>query len=218
MATTRITCDALLFDNDGVLVDSHSQVMQAWAELADEFGIDFDKLRTTLVGARSRDTLSKHLAEETLDRAVERLEVLEVELAAANAPLAGALELTNQLAEGPWAIVTSASRVLAEARWHGASIVKPRHTISADDVSRGKPDPEPFLAGAKALGVDPSRCVVFEDSAPGGEAGRAAGATVIAVGDQPWAFEPEHRVNDLSQVTALRDTDGWLIEISGDAN
>lgn len=209
-----MTCDAILFDNDGVLVDSHAQVMQAWAQLAHEFGIDFAVLERQLVGARSGDTLSRHLEGEVLDRAVERLEKLEVDLAAHTDPLGGARPLLDQLGDGSWAIITSASRVLAEARWKGAGIVAPPNTITADDVSCGKPDPEPFLAGASALGVDPHRCVVFEDSAPGGEAGRAAGATVIAVGGQPWTFEPTARVPDLSQVVAHRDGDGWSIEIT----
>lgn len=209
-----MTCEAILFDNDGVLVDSHAQVMQAWGQLADEFGIDFSVLRRELVGARSRDTLSRHLTADVLDRAVDRLETLEIELATLTKPLAGALELTRQLGAGRWAIVTSASRLLAEARWNGAGVVKPDNTVTAENVSLGKPDPEPFLAGASALGVDPNRCVVFEDSAPGGESGRAAGATVIAVGGQPWTFEPAARVTDLSQIVARSDGKGWLIEVN----
>ena len=209
----RVECDAILFDNDGVLVDSHDQVDQAWRQLAAEFGLDFEVLRTELVGARSRDTLSRHLASGVLDAAVRRLEDLEVELAAATQPLAGALDLIDQLGEQRWAIVTSASRRLAEARWSGAGVRTPNTTVTADNVSRGKPDPEPFLTGAEYLGVNPNRCVVFEDSAPGGEAARAAGARVIAVGDQPWPFEPSLRVKDLSQVRAHYEGEYWVLQM-----
>lgn len=209
----RVECDAILFDNDGVLVDSHDQVDQAWRQLAAEFGLDFEALWTELVGARSRDTLSRYLAPGVLDAAVHRLEDLEVELATATQPLAGALTLIDQLGAQRWAIVTSASRRLAEARWRGAGVTTPDKTVTADDVSRGKPDPEPFLTGAEYLGADPNRCVVFEDSAPGGEAGRAAGAMVIAVGDQPWSFEPTLRVKDLSQVQANDDGEHWVLEV-----
>lgn len=210
----QIECDAILFDNDGVLVDSHEQVDVAWRTLATEFELDIDAIWSELVGARSRDTLSRHLEPDVVDDAVERLERLEVELATHTQPLGGALDLIGQLGSGRWAIVTSASRRLAEARWNGAGVFAPAHTVTADDVSRGKPFPDPFVTGASRLGVDPARCVVFEDSAPGGDAGRAAGATVIAVGNQPWRFDPVGRVADLSQVRAETDGDGWMLQLS----
>ncbi len=99
--------------------------------------------------------------------------------------------------------MTSASRRLALARWSGARIPIPTHTVTADDVTRGKPDPEPFVTGASRLGVDIADCLVFEDSESGARAGLSAGARVIAVGDIPWSFEPLARVPDLSFATVL---------------
>ena len=200
MSSILLSASALLFDNDGVLVDSHEQVEQAWRQLAAEFELDAEPLMRELIGRRAEDTLSAHLEPATLERAVERLEHLEVALADQTPALAGALELTAALDGLPWTIVTSASTRLAEARWAGAGIAIPDRAVTADHVTRGKPDPEPYLVGAKRLGVEPSACVVFEDSPAGGESGRQAGATVVAVGDHPWSFEPAARVRDLTMV------------------
>ena len=196
----NLQADAILFDNDGVLVDSHHETEEAWRQLAREFDLDITPLLVELVGVRAVDTLGRHLPPDQLGPAVDRLEDLEVELAPDTRPLTGAIELLDQLPAGSWTIVTSATRRLAEARWRGAGIPIPDHPVTAEDVTRGKPDPEPFLAGARRLGVDPTRCVVFEDSPSGGAAGSAAGAVVVAVGDQRWAREPAVRVADLTQV------------------
>ncbi len=196
-----ITVDAVLFDNDGVLVDSHDVVLQAWTALAGEFDLEIDALTPELAGVRAIDTLVRFLPPDAAAAATARLEDIEVGLAAGTRPLAGASELLPSLPPDRWAIVTSASRRLAEARWRGAELPVPATTVTADDVSVGKPEPEPFLAAASALGVDPGRCVVFEDSPSGGEAGRRAGCHVIAVGHHEWEFQPMARVADLRAVS-----------------
>ena len=106
-----------------------------------------------------------------------------------------------------WAIVTSATRRLGVARWTGASLPPAAQSVTFDDVTHGKPHPEPFLAGALRLGVPAERCVVFEDSASGGDAAAAAGASVVAVGGQPWRFTPAARVRDLSHVSVVEVAD-----------
>lgn len=198
----QIQTEAILFDSDGVLIDSHRHVLAAWRQLADELGLDEAKLTKNMVGIRSIDTISRFLPEPQALVAVRRLEDIEVDLATGTTPMPGALGLLDQLPVGSWTIVTSGSLRLAEARWRAAGIPVPPKVITADDVTSGKPNPEPYLTGAAALGVDPRRTVVFEDSSPGGEAGRASGATVIAVGHQPWSTTPAARVDDVSQVTA----------------
>lgn len=197
-----IDVDAVLFDNDGVLVDSHEQVVVAWSQLAEEFGLDIELLLVELVGKRAGDTLGRHLPPDEAARAVARLEDLEVQHAAETRPVHGAIELIDSLSGGRWAIVTSASRRLALARWHGAGVTVPSAVVTAEDVSAGKPSPEPFLTGAKALGVAAERCLVFEDSPSGGAAALAAGTAVVAVGCQPWTGEPAARVDDLRSVRA----------------
>ncbi len=190
----------MLFDSDGVLVDSHQQVVESWTRLAAEYGLDIDRLLMELVGVRAVDTLGRYLTGDRLVSACDRLEDLEVETASGTVPIAGAAELLRALPAGRWTIVTSATRRLGTARWRGARLPVPDPLVTADDVTAGKPDPQPFLTAARVLGVEPARCVVFEDSAAGGRAALAAGAAVVAVGDQPWPFEPAARVPDLRSV------------------
>ncbi len=196
-----ISADAILFDNDGVLVDSHREVELAWRKLAAEFDLDAETLLPELIGVRAVDTLSRYLPPDRCRAATRRLEHLEVELATETEPLAGAIDLLAQLDGRRWTIVTSATRKLAEARWAGAGIAVPDKPVTADDVSRGKPDPEPFLVGARLLGVDPRRCLVFEDSPSGGAAAVAAGAMVVAVGSIEWPTPAVARVGDLTAVS-----------------
>ncbi|MEM9563576.1 MAG: HAD-IA family hydrolase [Actinomycetota bacterium] len=199
----EIVADAVLFDNDGVLVDSHAQTELAWRRLAAEFDLDVETLLVELVGVRAADTLGRYLDGDRLTAAVDRLEDLEVELAPLTEAGGGAADLLARLPDDRWTVVTSATRRLAVARWRGAALPLSPTAVSAEDVSRGKPDPEPFLVGAERLGADPSRCVVFEDSPSGGRAALAAGATVVAVGDQPWPIEPAVRIVDLSAVRVV---------------
>jgi sugar-phosphatase len=209
----QIEARAVLFDSDGVLIDSHRQVAAAWRRLADEFDLDYDVLVTELFGVRAEDTLAKHLHDGVLERAIDRLEDIEVGLASTVQVLPGALDLLDQLPAGSWTIVTSGSTRLAEARWRGAGIPTPPRVITADSVTAGKPDPEPYLVAAELLGVDPGQAVVFEDSSAGGEAGRAAGAAVVAVGDQPWSSTPTARIEDLSQVSVTGRSSGFTLQI-----
>ena len=204
----ELQVEAVLFDNDGVLVDSHDLVEVAWTELAEEFSLDIETLLAQIAGVRAIDTLEQYLHQPILDRAIARLEEIEMELAPQTPALHGAIGLLTSLPQDGWSIVTSASRRLALARWSGAGIPIPTHTITADDVARGKPDPEPFLTGAHKLGARIENCLVFEDSESGARAGLAAGAQVVAVGDAPWSFEPVARVPDLSFVSCVPSASG----------
>lgn len=212
----KIEADAILFDSDGVLVDSHHEVERAWRQLAGELDlhVDVEALLVELVGVRAADTLGRHLPPSQVARAVARLEQLEVQMAPTTRPVRGALELLTELPSGSWTIVTSASRTLAQARWSGAGIPVPDAVVTAEGVVNGKPDPEPFTAAARLLGVDPGRCVVFEDSPSGGTAAAAAGAAVVAVGDQPWTVAPLARIADLSEVAVARQPGSAAIVLS----
>jgi sugar-phosphatase len=215
----RIRATAILFDSDGVLVDSHRQVDECWHRLAAEFGLDFDQMGREMVGVRAIDTLSRYVAPDRLGAAIDRLEELEVESAASTDPVPGALELLTSLPAGTWSIVTSATRRLGVARWRGAGIPIPDRVVTADQVTAGKPDPEPFLAGASLLGVEPADCLVFEDSRPGGVAAAKAGSPVIAVGHQPWDVDPVARIDDLMAVRLVGvDGDGLDLEVTATAH
>ena len=200
----RIDVEAVLFDSDGVLVDSGAHVDEAWSQLASEFDLDIEILAGELAGVRAIDTLGQYLNGSELNAAVDRLEDLEIDLATKVRALPGAVDLCAALPSGTWTVVTSASRRLGEARWNGAGIRMPQDTITADDVVHGKPDPEPYERAAMLLRVNPQQCVVFEDSPSGAESARRAGATLIAVGDLNWNFEPFARIEDLSAVSLIQ--------------
>lgn len=192
---------AVLFDSDGVLIDSHGVVETAWRQLCAEFELDADRLVGEQAGLRAEDTLGRFLDGERASRAVARLEELELELAGQVEAMPGALGLIGEMGSFPFAIVTSGSRRLATARWRTAGIAIPRVTVTADDVVRGKPDPAPYLAAAHLLDVDPGTCVVFEDSPSGGASAFALGGEVVAVGGQAWPTEPALRVSSLEMVS-----------------
>ena len=107
--------------------------------------------------------------------------------------------------------MTSATTSLAKARWAGAGLVVPNLVVTADHVTKGKPDPEPYLRGAEMIGVEPNEIVVFEDAPAGGIAARSAGCVVVAVGDLEWTIEPDARVPDLAHVRFDAETSELLI-------
>ena len=178
---TRIECRGILFDLDGVLVDSTPAVTRVWAGWAREHGFDPDEVTRQAHGRPSISTIREllphgdHAAE---DREVERREIADLD---GVVPLPGAVELLRALPPERWAIVTSCSRPLANVRIAAAGLPLPKHLVTSTDVRKGKPDPEPYLTGARILGFAPSDCVVVEDAPAGIRAGKAAGARVMAL-------------------------------------
>ncbi|MFJ5224596.1 HAD-IA family hydrolase [Streptomyces sp. NPDC088400] len=201
----RIHAEALLFDNDGTLVSSLESVNRCWSRWAREFGVtEEDFVRVGLHGRPAAEIAADLLPADVLPRAVARIEELEVEdVVGGVVLLPGSADLLASLPAERWAVVTSASRRLAEARL-GEVGVRPKAMVTADDITRGKPDPEPFLLGARLLGVDPERCVVFEDAPAGLAAARAAGMRTVALTTthQRSELDADVVVGDLSEVSA----------------
>ena len=211
-----IHAHALLFDNDGTLVSSLASVERCWTRWAREYGITAEQFGRVELHGRTAveiagDLLPAHLVPEAVAR-VERLEVEDVPHGGVRL-LPGTRAFLDSLPADRWAVVTSATGRLAEARLEAVGI-RPKSLVSADDVTRGKPDPEPYLLAARQLGVDPSRCVVFEDAPAGLRAGRAAGMTTVALATTHRAEELDADlvVSDLSALSALVTADG--VEIS----
>lgn len=174
---------AVLFDMDGTLVDSTPAVERAWRVLAEEEGIDPAQLRG-FHGVPARGILEQVLPEERHEAAMARIVELEVADTDGVVPLPGAEDALSALAgsERPLsAIVTSCTRELAAVRIQASGLTAPALVVTADDVTRGKPDPAPFLLAAERLGVDPARCLVVEDAPAGLAAARAAGCATLAV-------------------------------------
>jgi len=176
-----IKCRGVLFDLDGVLVDSTPAVARVWAGWAREHGFDPDDVVRKAHGRPSISTISEllpHADHAAEDREVERREIADVE---GVIPLPGAMELLQALPLQRWAIVTSCTRPLAAVRIGAAGLPKPRYLVTSTDVKHGKPDPEPYLKGAQFLGVPATDCIVIEDAPAGIRAGKAAGARVLAL-------------------------------------
>ncbi|UYQ61146.1 HAD family hydrolase [Streptomyces peucetius] len=207
----KLHAEALLFDNDGTLVSSLESVNRCWTRWAGEYGITADAFaRVELHGRPAAEIAADLLPARLVPEAVARIEHLEVEdVAQGVVALPGTLRLLAQLPPERWAVVTSATRRLAEARLAEVG-VRPKMTVAADDVTRGKPDPEPFLLAARMLGVDPARCVVFEDAPAGLTAGRAAGMRTVALTTTHTRAEltADIVVPDLSAVSALVTPEG----------
>jgi sugar-phosphatase len=176
-----LSAKAILFDMDGVLMDSTPSVERVWRAWAAKHGLDPEQVARLAHGRRSIETIRQvtpNLDAEKENVIVEHMEINDKEGVTA---LPGAADLLSRLPPGRFAIVTSATRPLAVARLGYAGIPVPRHVITANDVIHGKPSPEPFLKGAALLGFAPEDCLVFEDSPAGISSARAAGMKAIAL-------------------------------------
>jgi mannitol-1-/sugar-/sorbitol-6-phosphatase len=173
-------CAALLFDLDGVLIDSTPAVTRVWRRWAMEHGFNPDDVVAHAHGRPSLATVREFLPNadhEAENREVERREIQDLE---GIIPLPGALDLLQSLPPDRWTIVTSGTRALAQVRIRAAGLPLPEKMITADDITHGKPDPEPYLKASSRLGFRPAECVVLEDVPAGIAAGKTAGAKVIA--------------------------------------
>jgi sugar-phosphatase len=177
---TQIQCAALLFDLDGVLINSTPAVARVWRQWAIEHGFKPEEVIARAHGRPSLTTVREYLPNadhEAENREVERREIEDLE---GVIPLPGALDLLASLPADRWTIVTSCTRPLAEVRIRAAGLPLPKKMITSNDITHGKPHPEPYLKGAAILGFPPTECVVLEDVPAGVRAGKAAGAKVIA--------------------------------------
>lgn len=194
---------AVLLDMDGTLVDSDAAVERAWAAWAVEHDVDPSAAVAIAHGHPADATvrvLLPDLAPAAVGVAAARQLALQYDDLADVVATAGAARLVRLLDEQalPWAVVTSADRRLARARL-GAAGIDPPVLVTAEDVTAGKPDPEGYLAAARALGVPPAHCLVVEDSEPGLLAGRAAGARTAAL----KGLDGDLRLADLGELADL---------------
>lgn len=192
----------LLFDNDGVLVDSHHAANVAWSQWASEFAPGFKWDVPENAGVRAEDKVREHVALELFEVANNRINELEQLTAGETVALAGAVELLTSLQPGTWTVCTSANANLGKARLAAAGLPVPAQLVTGDDVRRGKPFPDPYLLGADRLGFDPADCVVFEDAPAGVQAGIEAGVgLVIGVSERALGSEADIVIRDLSGIT-----------------
>ena len=177
----QFECSAILFDLDGVLVDSTRAVDYHWRLWAREVRVDPDEVVRIAHGVRTLEVVRQIAPHLPADAEVIRIERREAEDRDGVSVMPGAAELLNRIPGDHWAVVTSGTRYLATSRLKFGALPSPGVLVSADDVTRGKPDPEPWLTGARMLGVRPEDCLVIEDAPAGIQGARTAGMKVIGL-------------------------------------
>jgi sugar-phosphatase len=189
-------CAAILFDLDGVLVDSTSAVDREWREWAAKKGVDGDAIMAIAHGVRTVEVIRR--VAPHLDAAAEAalIENHEAGDQRGVTVMPGSIDLVRSIPDGLWGVVTSGSRLLATNRLRFCGLPVPEVLVTSDDVTHGKPHPEPYLKGAGRLGFSPADCLVIEDAPAGIESARAAGTTVIGI-------TSTYGVNALEQANAV---------------
>jgi sugar-phosphatase len=207
-----IRCKGILFDMDGILVSSLGSVERSWKAWAEARGVDVTLAIHTAHGSRAIETVRLLRPDLNDQEELAFIERLELEDKEGISVLPGVMELIAKLPTSRWTVVTSATERLARVRMATGGLAVPERIIAADMVENGKPHPEPYIRGAGILGFAPADCVVFEDSASGTKAGRAAGCTVIGT-----TFS--HSIAELSAAHYLvTDLTGIEVEVlPGDA-
>jgi len=216
-STVSIHCKGVLFDMDGILISSLGSVERSWTQWAGMRGIDPEHAIGIAHGRRAIETLALLRPDLDSEAELKIIEDLEVEDNEGLTVLPGVLDLLAALPRDRWTVVTSATERLARARMAVGGIPVPGRLVTANQVTRGKPHPEPFLAGAALLGFAPAECVVFEDSSSGAKAGRTAGCTVVAT-TFSHAIETldaaHYLVTDLTGVAVERDREDMVLRLN----
>jgi mannitol-1-/sugar-/sorbitol-6-phosphatase len=175
------SCTAILFDLDGVLVDSTGAVDREWRAWAERKGVDGDKVMAIAHGVRTLEVIRRVAPHLDAEAEVLELENREADHQEGVWVMPGALDLVRSIPEGRWGVVTSGTKLLASARLRFCGLPVPEVLVTADEVTHGKPHPEPYLTGAERLGFAVAECLVIEDAPAGIESARAAGMKVIGI-------------------------------------
>jgi mannitol-1-/sugar-/sorbitol-6-phosphatase len=185
----RFDCSAVVFDLDGVLVDSTAYVEQQWRRWATSRGLRPEPFLRVCHGRRALETIrmaAPHLDAEAEVRAFVPLD--EESASEPLGPLPGALRLLTALPAGSWAVATSGSRPVATTRLRRAGLPIPPVLVCAEDVTRGKPSPDAYLLAARSLGCPPEQVLVVEDAPAGIQAARTAGMAIVGLTTTHSAF------------------------------
>jgi sugar-phosphatase len=172
---------AVVFDLDGVLIDSKQVVERVWRSWAEERGVPADAVLAFIHGRRAHEVVGRFAPQLDVAAEAQRVGRLEVDDSAGLRAIPGAFDCVSLARRGPWAIVTSGARELATTRLAVGGLPVPEVLIAAEDVANGKPDPEPYTRASWALGVPAHRCIAVEDAPAGITAAKRAGMIVLGV-------------------------------------
>lgn len=211
-------CKGFLFDLDGTLVDSLPVVERSWQFWAESYGVDPQAVLDFIHGKQAITTL-RHFMPDKSEAEIQaeflRLEQIEANDLDGIRALPGAVALLQHLdaQSVPWAIVTSGSIPVAHARHRAAGLPMPAVFVTAEQVKRGKPQPDAYLLGAELLGLPPQDCLVVEDALAGVQSGLAAGCHVAAVNvppETPELLEVDFVLSTLESLRVEKQADGWV--------
>ncbi|MDA8490338.1 sugar phosphatase [Kluyvera sp. Awk 3] len=211
-------CKGFLFDLDGTLVDSLPVVERSWQFWAESYGVDPQAVLDFIHGKQAITTL-RHFMPDKSEAEIQaeflRLEQIEANDLDGIRALPGAVALLQHLdaQSVPWAIVTSGSIPVAHARHRAAGLPMPAVFVTAEQVKRGKPQPDAYLLGAELLGLPPQDCLVVEDALAGVQSGLAAGCHVAAVNvppETPELLEVDFVLSTLASLRVEKQADGWV--------
>lgn len=211
-------CKGFLFDLDGTLVDSLPVVERSWQFWAESYGVDPQAVLDFIHGKQAITTL-RHFMPDKSEAEIQaeflRLEQIEANDLDGIRALPGAVALLQHLdaQSVPWAIVTSGSIPVAHARHRAADLPMPAVFVTAEQVKRGKPQPDAYLLGAELLGLPPQACLVVEDALAGVQSGLAAGCHVAAVNvppETPELLEVDFVLSTLASLRVEKQADGWV--------
>lgn len=174
----------LLFDLDGTLINSIAAVDRAWARWAVEYGLDPEYVTPRIHGRRAVDSIAVLKPDVDQAKAFQLIEHLEATDTEGVYALPGAAQFLEALGDIPWGIVTSGTLPIAVPRLKAGGIEPPLVFVTAEQVTNGKPHPDPFLEGANQLGIPPKDIIAFEDTLAGVQSAHAAGMKVIALSDE----------------------------------
>lgn len=209
MTMLTLRAEALLLDMDGTLVHSTTEVETVWRLWCQSHRLDPEPVLAMCHGVRSREVIRALAPQLDLAREVALLDELEIQHAGVAEPIAGARTLLGALSPARWVLVTSASQRVARHRLASAGLPLPRLLIGAEDVVRGKPDPEPYLLAARQLGLAPADCLVFEDAPAGIRSALQAGCQVVQIGgDKRLDDGVRARLEDWRQIRLTEDEAG----------
>ncbi|TFK55441.1 HAD-like protein [Heliocybe sulcata] len=234
MAVEKFVVEAVLFDMDGTLVDSTAGVVGAWETFAEKYpGLNVTEILNTAHGVRTVENLERYCGitdPDILEKEATRFEKEIVNSSKKNGRqgivmLPGVREIMQELEPGRslpkpcWTICTSATREYASAALQITGVPVPEVFVAAEDVTQGKPAPDPYLLGAQKAGADPAKCLVVEDAPSGIRSGQAAGCKTLALitshtRDQMEACKPDYLVPNLSAVTMKRVEGGVEVTIN----
>jgi mannitol-1-/sugar-/sorbitol-6-phosphatase len=214
--TITLRCKAILFDMDGTLVDSTAIVEGAWGWWAKRHGIPVGDVLQFSHGRPTLATMEHFLPGRDHTAELVEMSTFEETQVQGLVPVPGAIRTVQSVERGAWAVVTSAPRRLAEIRLQAAGFPVPEVLVPADEIERGKPDPQGFLRAARHLRIAANDCLVFEDTQPGLDAGVRAGMQSVALlttfaRDQ---LNAEWAVRDFNDVHVTWRGDDLLVEIN----